>query len=118
MLAKREAKRLLDENYAKPPGEAEEWESTATYARGQLRKLLGGVPSGKTPKADGTTDLTLHPEPAMTVAATFRKPAAAKSPACVVLHPDGRAGEPHAPACRRIRGEGLGRPRADPTGDR
>ena len=26
MLAKREAKRLVDENYAKPPREAEEWE--------------------------------------------------------------------------------------------
>ncbi|MFO0811150.1 MAG: alpha/beta hydrolase family protein [Gemmataceae bacterium] len=91
MLAKREAQAILAENYAKPPAEAEEWESTATYARGQLRKLLGGLPGGKTPKAEGTTDLTLHPEPGLTISATLRRSSAAKAAACVVLHPDGRA---------------------------
>jgi dienelactone hydrolase len=101
-FALRIGRELLAVNFPKPPDHAEEWESTATYMRSQLRKLLGDTPApprpaaalGRSATADGVTTmpLMLTPEPGLPLDVTLRAPAAegGKRSLAVLLHLDGR----------------------------
>jgi cephalosporin-C deacetylase-like acetyl esterase len=103
-FAAREAKPLLAAVEAKTHGHKEAWESAALMLRAELRdRVLGGFP--KPPKPDATTGdaedaagvrtlpLTFAPEPGLGLAALHRfKPGVkGRIPACVLLHPDGKA---------------------------
>lgn len=103
-LAGRTARTLLAKHDPARLQHAEDWESSAVYLRDQLRKLLGDFPRppqpaaqlGTTQTADNvqTTPLVLPTEPGLALAATLRSKAgaaAARQPACVLLHLDGRA---------------------------
>src|SRR5262249_32231375 len=102
--AAREARAVLERAHPEKPGHAEDWESSAVHMRTRLRKaVFGDFPSlprpegqlGKAATADGisTTPLLLHPEPdlPLPVFLRTREKAAARQPACVLLHPGGKA---------------------------
>ncbi len=130
-FAHRAGRQLLAESFAKPPEHAEEWESTATYMRDQLRKLLGDRPApprpsatmGERATAEGvtTTPLTLTPEPGLPMAVTLRALTEGwpKRPACVLLHLDGRdAALKHRLARALVRaGWAVAAPNLRATGD-
>ncbi|HEX5270699.1 MAG TPA: acetylxylan esterase, partial [Gemmataceae bacterium] len=104
-LAAREAGKLLAKFDAVKADHAEEWESTAVYMKGQLRKQVFGdfppapVPAAKKGEpgtADGVTTLplTITPEADLPLPVLYRYGAAAKDakrPACVLLHLHGKA---------------------------
>jgi dienelactone hydrolase len=104
-LAAREAGRLLAKFAEVKADHAEDWESTAVYMRGQLRKqVFGDFPPAPKPDAKKgelqkagdvvTVPLVLTPEPGMPMAVLHRyKDGAdnAKIPACVLLHLEGKA---------------------------
>jgi dienelactone hydrolase len=104
----REGRALLERFTTRLPDHAEEWESTATYIRGQLRdKVFGGFPKAPRPTgklgrpshgqgpADGltTTALQLRPEPglSMPVLMQTRPGIEGRQAVCVLLHLDGKA---------------------------
>src|SRR5262249_27794970 len=103
-FAAAESRRLLDNVEKNIPKHVEDWESTAVHRRAQLKsEVFGGFPRspkveaqlGKSQKSDGvqTTPLVLWPEAGMPVPAILKARAEAKGkmPACVLLHPDGKA---------------------------
>jgi pimeloyl-ACP methyl ester carboxylesterase len=103
-LAAREARSLLEKLPGDKPDHAEDWESTAVYRRGQLRKqVVGEFPKLPKPTARfgkveihdkrQTTPILLQPEPDLPLHALLLsgEGAPAKQKACVFLHPDGRA---------------------------
>jgi pimeloyl-ACP methyl ester carboxylesterase len=95
-LAAREARSLLAKWDKYQPDHPEEWESTAVHLRDRLRQeVLGDTPEAPRPAAEAgpTTPIVLHPEPEMPLPALYRAKAGAagRSPACVLLHLDGKA---------------------------
>jgi dienelactone hydrolase len=101
-FAAREARALLAKAQRAKPSHTEEWEATAVYLRGQLRKeVFGDFPKAPRPAATlgkvisygevQTTPWVLTPEPGMPLPALLRvRPGAGKTPACVLLHLDGK----------------------------
>ncbi len=100
-FARREAERLLLP-FRKLPDHKEAWEAVAEQQKSALRQALGEMPREVNPKVElgaskeekglRTVDLTVHPEPGLTLPALirFRNQARGKLPACVVLHLDGK----------------------------
>src|SRR5262249_61440958 len=87
-----------------PRGHAEDWESSAVQRGAERRKqVFGDSPKlprpaaqlGKTERSEGgtTTPLVLHPEPDLPLHAVLKskQEVTGKSPACVLLHLDGKA---------------------------
>jgi dienelactone hydrolase len=101
-LAAREARAVLAKVAAVKADHAEDWESTAVHMRSRLRKeVLGDFPKPPRPvaklgdlkKADGveTLPVLLYPEPDMPLPLLHvTKGVAARRPACVLLHLDGK----------------------------
>jgi dienelactone hydrolase len=100
------------------PRHAEEWESTATQLRGQLRKLLGEMPKpprpavkpGGQPTNDDPAIVPLRlngeegmPIPMLTLS---RRTPPERRPACVVLHLDGKAAALKHPLPRSLASAG------------
>ncbi len=104
-LAAREAGKLLAKFAEVKADHAEEWESTAVYMRGQLRKQVFGdfPPAPKSAAKTGeleksgdvaTLPLTLTPEPGLPLPVRMRwkdEPSNRTYPVCVLLHLDGKA---------------------------
>jgi cephalosporin-C deacetylase-like acetyl esterase len=103
-LAAREAGRLLAKFAGLKADHPEDWESTAVYMKGQLRKQVFGdfppapKPAAKKGKAEQAGDATtlplvMEPEPEMPlpVLHRFKTDAVNKLPSCVLLHLDGKA---------------------------
>ncbi len=104
-LAARAAKRLLAKLADVKADHVEDWESTAVYRRGQLRKQVFGdfprapKPAAKTGALDKAGDVTtlplvVTPEPALPLPVLHRYKADDKGgrvPACVLLHLDGKS---------------------------
>jgi dienelactone hydrolase len=102
-FAAREAAELVAQARIRPD-HMEDWESTATARRDQLRReILGDFPRaprpdatrGKPTAADNvrTTSLIIHPEPNMPVPALLQTRTDCKpgGPACILLHMDGKS---------------------------
>jgi dienelactone hydrolase len=101
-FAAREARALLAKITEHKPDHPEEWESTASFMRSQLRKLLGEFPKARRPEArlgkaetvEGitVTPLVLEPEPGLALHAVLQKKPRdkGKAPAGVLLHLDGK----------------------------
>lgn len=101
-LAQRGALQLLA-RYERLPGHREDWESTATALRDQLRqRVLGGLPRQPKPVAQLlpsmkagellTTPLILQPEPNLPLPVLLRSPSQApgRQNVCVLLHLKGK----------------------------
>src|SRR5262249_13858838 len=114
-FAARAGRAAVARAHAVRPKHVEDWESTAVFLRSKLRKdVFGDFPKlprpsaklGKPDDADGvrTTPLLFHPEPKMPVPALLRfKPGAkGKSPACVLLHLDGKGKALEHPLARAL----------------
>jgi dienelactone hydrolase len=103
-LAAREGQALLEKLTGNKPNHAEDWESTAVYRRGQLRKLVFGdfpklpkplAQMGKTETREKlrTTPLVFQPEAGLPLHALLLNKAEVdgKQKVCVLLHLDGKA---------------------------
>jgi dienelactone hydrolase len=103
-FAAREAAGLLAKFRERKPDHAEDWVSTAVHMRSVLRKqVFGDFPTpprssaqlGAAATADGvlTTPLVLQCEPELPLHAVLKQKTATegKTPACVLLHLDGKA---------------------------
>jgi dienelactone hydrolase len=99
---------------AGPPTHAEEWDSTATYRRSQVIKLLGGFPppprllvdldAAQSAGGVTVTPMRLMPEPGLPLAVTLKSRGGPTpmQPACVLLHLDGAAAALDHPLAGRL----------------
>jgi dienelactone hydrolase len=100
------------------PRHAEEWESTATQLRGELRKVLGEIPKPPRPvvKAGGQSQnddpaiipLRLNGEDGMPIPmlSLSRRTPPERRPTCVVLHLDGKSAALKHPLARSFASAG------------
>jgi pimeloyl-ACP methyl ester carboxylesterase len=132
-LAAREAGRLLAKFAELKADHPEDWESTAVYMKGQLRKqVFGAFPTAPKPAAKKgepekagdvvTVPLVLTPEPDLPLPVLHRFKDSDnndKVPACVLLHLDGKAAALKHPAAAALVAAGwaVSAPDLRATGD-